>query len=364
MTTTQRDYYEVLGIARDADEKAIKNAFRKLTLKFHPDRNKSPDAEEHYKEIAEAYAVLSDPDKRRQYDQKGFAGVADFTAEDLFGGIDFGDLFGNSGFNFGGGSIFDNFFHRGPRKSHSKGQDLEIMVRVPLERIAKGGEEVVRFHRKAPCVACKGTGAEAGSAARKCDACGGSGRKVLHSERKQGSIYQQITTCPVCRGEGTVIDKPCSQCMGSGKIDKQETLTVNIPKGADEGTMLRIPGHGLAASKPGLPPGDLFITITSIPDLRFQRYGADLWQAKTIKVTDAVLGTEIKIPTIDGHVDVKIPAGLQSDEVLRLKGKGLPYQGSDQYGDLNLRIHVEIPTRLSWKEKGLYKKLRDANEKK
>lgn len=358
--STQRDYYEVLGVERDADDKAIKDAFRKLTLKYHPDRNKSPEAEERFKEIAEAYAILSDADKRRQYDQKGFAGVADFSAEDLFGGINFGDLFGDMGFNFGGGSAFDNFFHRGPRQRASRGKDMEIMVRVPLERIASGGGEVVRFHRQAPCDHCHGTGAEGGSAPRSCDACGGSGRKVLRSERKeQGAVLmQQITTCGVCQGKGTVIDHPCGTCMGSGHVEKEESLTINIPRGAEEGMVLRIPGHGLAAAQAGLPPGDLFIVVTSIPDPRFQRHGADLWRVETIDVIDAVLGTRISVPTLGGHADVKIPAGTQADEVLRLKGKGLPYQESRDHGDINLRIHIDIPTRLSHKEKSLYEALR------
>lgn len=364
MTSTQRDYYEVLGIAKGADEKVIKDAFRKLTLKYHPDRNKSPDAEDRYKEIAEAYAVLSDPDKRRQYDQKGFAGVADFSAEDLFGGIDFGDLFGDTGFNFGGGSMFDDFFHRGPRRAPTKGRDLEIMVRVPLARIATGGEEVVRFRRQAPCSACNGIGAEAGSFPRSCDACNGSGRKVLRKEQTKGTIFQQITTCPICEGKGTVIDKPCSECMGLGNIEKEETLKVTIPKGAEEGTMLRIPDHGVAASEAGLPPGDLFIVVTTYPDQRFQRHGADLWRVETIDVSDAVLGTKIKVPIMDGDVEVKVPAGTQADEVLRLRKKGLPCQGSSHIGDLNLKIHIDIPTKLTLTEKSLYKKLQKCKQKK
>jgi molecular chaperone DnaJ len=363
VVSTQRDYYEVLGVARDADDKAIKDAFRKLTLKYHPDRNKAPEAEERYKEIAEAYAILSDPEKRRQYDQKGFAGVAGFSAEDLFGGINFADLFGDTGFDFGGGfgggSIFDNFFHRRGRRTATQGEDLEIMIRVPLERIASGGEETVRFHRQAPCQGCGGSGAESGSAPRQCDACGGSGRKVLRSEQRKDSVFfQQVTTCLVCHGRGTVIDKPCGQCMGRGQVEKEESLTVNIPKGAEEGMVLRIAGHGAAAGQAGLPPGDLYLVIASYPDNRFQRHGADLWRVETVGVADAALGTRIRVPTLSGHADVRVPPGTQPDEVLRLKGKGLPCLESDRRGDMNLRIRVEVPTGLSRKERKLYEELR------
>jgi molecular chaperone DnaJ len=344
METKKQDYYEVLGVQQDANDKDIKDAFRKLTLKYHPDRNKSSGAEERYKEIAEAYAVLSDTDKRRQYDQKG----PDSSFE--------GGLMGDS--------IMNDFLSRGKTRKQTKGNNLNITAQVSLDRIYTGGNEVIHFQRQVPCKDCKGSGAEAGSAPRACDNCSGSGRKVFKSEKTKGNIFQQISSCPVCRGKGEVIDKPCKHCIGSGKINKEETLSVKIPKGAYEGLLLRIPEQGLAASDPTYPSGDLFISIMSKPDPRFQRNGADLWNIKIIDVTDAVLGTELKIPTLKGFANIKIPAGTKADEVLKIEGKGLPLQGSDQYGDLYIRIRIKIPDKLSWGEKSLYQKLREQHKKK
>ena len=249
MPDEQRDYYEVLGVERDADAKSIKNAFRKLALKYHPDRNKSPDAEERFKEIAEAYAILSDPKKRAQYDAGGFAGVADFSAEDLFGGIDFGDIFGDMGFGFdfgrhAGGSVFDRFLH--PQTEPARGRDLEVQVMVSLDVINEGGEESVRLGHPMVCDACHGTGAAAGTKPLKCEACGGSGQKVISRKetRDKGSVmFQQITICPACHGKGSIIENPCKQCHGSGQIEKEESLKVKIPRGAEEGMALRITGH-------------------------------------------------------------------------------------------------------------------------
>lgn len=362
MASQQRDYYEVLGVARDADQKAIKNAFRKLAMQYHPDRNKAPDAEAKFKEIAEAYAVLSDPDKRTKYDTRGFAGVADFTPEDLFGGIDFGDIFGDMGFgfDFAGNSIFDRFFrhrHAGP----ARGQDLQVHLEVPLERINHGGEELVHFKRVIACPDCTGSGAKAGTQARQCSACGGSGRKVITRDetQEQGSIrFQQITVCPECHGQGSFIDHPCPTCQGVGQVDKEESLKVKIPPGIDEGTALRIHGHGMPSAEAGGQPGDLYVTIRSLPDSRFERVGVDLWRRQTVEVADAVLGSRFKVPTLDGEVEVKLPPGTQPDEVLRLRGKGLSYYGDKGRGDLKISIQVHIPDEPSTEEKVLYEQLR------
>lgn len=362
-TTAQRDYYEVLGVARDADAKAIKDAFRRLALKYHPDRNKSPDAEERFKEIAEAYAVLSDPKKRADYDARGFAGVAGFTPEDLFGGIDFGDIFGDAGFGldfgFGGGGLFERLFGR-RRAGPARGQDLQVELILPLETIARGGEETVRYTRPVVCPRCHGSGAEPGSAPRKCPACGGSGRKVVSRGEQRGETairFQQVTVCPDCDGRGTIIDKPCRECRGEGRVEKDESLKVSIPPGADEGMALRIPAHGLPSPDAKGAPGDLYVIVASAPDVRFVRSGADLWRTETIAVADAVLGTMLKVPTLDGAVEVTVPAGTQPGEVLRLRGKGLPVFGAHGRGDLNLRIEIKIPERLSAEERALYEKL-------
>ena len=360
-TTTQRDYYEVLGIARDADQKTIKDAFRSLALKYHPDRNKAPDAEEKFKEIAEAYGILSDPKKRAQYDTGGFAGVEGFSAEDLFANIDFGDIFGDSGFGFDfGGGMFGDLFGR-HRRGPVRGQDLEVHLVVPLERINTGGDETVHFARLVSCPTCSGSGAEPGTEPRKCETCGGSGRKVITRDQKQekGSVrFQQITICPDCQGQGTFLEHPCKDCHGRGQVEKDETLKLHIPKGIDEATSLRIQGHGMPSDEPGAPPGDLFVVVRSSRDARFERSGSDLWRHETLNVVDAVLGAKLKVPTLEGEVDVTIPAGTQPDEVLRLRGKGLPNFRGHGHGDLNLRIQIHVPEKTSAEERALYEQIR------
>ena len=365
MVSGQRDYYEVLGVSRDADAKAIKNAFRELALKYHPDRNKSADAEARFKEIAEAYAILSDPKKRADYDARGFAGVADFSAEDLFSGIDFGDIFGDMGFDIGGGGLFDNFFRRHRRPSGPvKGDDLEVQLTIPLEKVNTGGEETVRFTRPMSCPTCHGSRVKPGTQMRKCEACNGTGKQVTTRQqtKDQGSIsFQQITICPVCHGQGSFIDHPCETCHGRGEIDKDDNISVTIPAGVDEGTALRIPGHGLPSPEAGGQPGDLYVYVRSKRDPRFERHGADLWRMEVIEIPDAVLGTKIKVPTLSGIVNVTVPPGSQQDEVLRIKGKGLPVFGAQMKGDINVRLQLHVPEKLTSKEKSLYEQLRQLN---
>jgi molecular chaperone DnaJ len=368
-TTSQRDYYEVLGVARDADQKAIKDAFRSLAMKYHPDRNKAPDAEEKFKEIAEAYGILSDPKRRSQYDTGGFESVSGFDVEDFFANFDFGDIFGHAdfGFDLGGGMFGDLFGRR--RSGPVRGQDIEVHLVVPLERINSGGEETVRFTRPVTCPLCSGSGAKPGTEPQKCKTCGGSGRKVISRDQKQekGSVhFQQITVCPDCHGRGTFIEHPCSKCHGRGQVDKEETLKVNIPKGIGEATSLRIQGHGMPSEEEGAPAGDLYVVVRSVRDPRFERAGPDLWRLETLSVVDAVMGTRIKVPTLEGEVNVTIPPGTQPDEVLRLQGKGLPEFDGRGHGDLNLRIQVHVPETLSAQERELYTQLRalhPANEK-
>lgn len=368
MADQQRDYYEVLGVPRDADAKAIKDAFRQLAMQYHPDRNKSPDAEARFKEIAEAYAILSDPKKRTEYDTRGFAGVEGFSAEDLFANINFGDIFGDMGgdmgfgfdFGGGGGGIFDRLFRHG-RPGPVHGQDLEVHLVVPLERINSGGDEMVRFARRVTCPSCSGSGAKPGTQPRQCQSCGGSGRKVITRDQKQdkGSVrFQQITVCPDCQGQGTFIDKPCPKCHGRGQIEKEESLKVHIPAGISEATSLRISGHGMPSDTAGAPPGDLFVVVRSARDPRFERTGSDLWRREVVSVTDAVLGAKLRIPTLEGDVDVTLPPGTQADEVLRLRGKGLPEFRGQGHGDLNIRVQLHIPEKPSAEERTLYEQLR------
>ena len=346
----------MLGVAKDADQKAIKDAFRNLALKYHPDRNKEPGAEERFKEIAEAYAILSDPKKRAEYDARGFAGVEGFSQEDLFGGINFDDIFGGLNFDFGGGP-FEGFFHR-RRAGPARGANIEVELSIPLERVASGGEEKVRLSRPSSCTACRGTGAE-GGATKTCEACKGTGR-ITRSSRKEKEhiLIQQISICPACHGRGSIIEHPCPKCRGSGEVAQEEDLTVKIPQGVEEGMALRIPGKGMPSPEAGGITGDLFVVVRSRHDPRFERAGADLLRQETIPLTDAVLGATLQVPTLDGSASVTIPPGTQPSAVLRLKGKGLPEFGNGHHGELYLRIEVHVPEKLSGEERELYERLR------
>jgi molecular chaperone DnaJ len=356
----------VLGVPREATDKQIRDAFRSLALKYHPDRNKAPEAQEKFKEIAAAYAVLSDPDKRRDYDRHGFAGVAGFSEEDLFRNVDFGDLFGGLNFDFPGmdmglgGGLFERFFGRhraGPRR----GENIEVQLRVPLERIACGGEEKLHYARPVTCDACHGSGARAGTQPRPCATCGGSGRLTRESRQRRGKDevrVQNITVCPDCGGAGTVIDQPCPNCGGRGRVEREETLTVNVPVGVEEGMALRIPGHGLPSEVPGGAPGDLFVIVHSAADPRFERAGADLWRSETLSIPEAVLGTTRRVPTLEAEVEVTIPPGTQPESVLRLAGQGLPEFGGRGRGDLYLRLRLSVPQQLTANERTLYEQLR------
>jgi len=351
----KRDYYEVLGVPRDASLDAIKHAFRHLALKTHPDRNKEPGAEEKFKEIAEAYAVLSDPKNRHAYDAGGHAGMADFTPEDLYGGIHFEDLFRDTGLDLGDFGMFDRLFRgrTGPRR----GADVRVDLVVPLSVVLKGGEDLVRVVRDVPCATCNGRRTAPGTEARACSKCGGSGR--LTQSRKQGNItMQQITTCPDCHGAGSFIDHPCPDCGGTGRLEKEEKLKVRIPPGAEEGMALRVPGHGAASPEAGAPPGDLFVIVRTPPDPRFERHGANLWRRLAVTVADAALGTRVMVPTLDGDLEVTVPPGTQPEQVLRLKGRGLPHFGTGARGDFFLRVDVTVPERLTDEQRRLFEELR------
>lgn len=348
----------MLGINRDAELKAIKDAFRNLAMKYHPDRNKEPGAEERFKEIAEAYAVLSDPKKRADYDARGFSGVEGFSREDLFSGINFDDIFGGLNFDFGGGSPFEGFFHRrhtGPLR----GANIETELFIPLARVVSGGEEKIQLNRPVTCRACQGTGVAGGAQPEPCATCKGTGR-ITQSRRqdKQHILIQQVSTCPACHGRGSIVANPCLACQGRGEVEQEETLTVKIPQGIEEGMALRIPGRGMPSPDAGGAAGDLFVVVRSRPDPRFERNGPDLLRQETISLTDAVLGNKLQVPTMEGSVDVIVPPGTQPGTVLRLKGKGLPEFGSGRYGELYLRIEVHIPEKLSAEERELYERLR------
>jgi molecular chaperone DnaJ len=353
--TAKRDYYEVLGVPRGADATAVKDAFRRLAMEYHPDRNKSPGAEQKFKEIAEAYAVLSDPKKRAEYDAGGFAGVAGFSPEDLFGGLDIGDLFADIGRGFGE-DVFDRFFRRRPA-GPPRGEDIEVKAVVPLDRIATGGEETVRFFRLEPCRDCGGTGAQAGTQPRACATCKGTGQKTS-SRREQDILIRESATCPDCRGRGSFIDTPCSACVGRGEVRHEESLAIKVPVGAEDGLVLRVPGRGHASADPQGVPGDVLVLVRTAPDERFERDGADLWRVETLDVADAVLGTELSVPTLDATTIVKVPAGTQPGSQLRLRGKGLPRYGGRGRGDLYILLNVSVPERLDPESRKLWQRLR------
>lgn len=353
---SERDHYEILGVPRDATQEQIKEAFRRLALEHHPDRSSEPDAEERFKEIAAAYSVLSDPERRATYDRGGFVGI---SPEDLFGGIDLEDLFSELGFglDLGGGllgGIFGGRRARGPRR----GRDVEVEATIALSDVARGVVRSVEIPRRATCETCGGTGAAAGTEPRVCDHCGGTGQHVTE-RADQATVVRQITVCGHCRGDGSIIETPCRDCGGRGQRRIAKSLEVTIPPGIESGTALRITGYGEPSPDAGGPTGDAFVIVTVRPDSRFERRGPDLWRTETVEVADAVLGTEIVTPTIDGTARVELPPGTQPGSILRLAGKGLPFRDGRGAGDLFLTVDVHLPVDLDEHETRLYEELRD-----
>jgi molecular chaperone DnaJ len=368
------DYYETLGVPRGASKDEIKRAYRRLAKKYHPDLNKDNPkaAEEKFKQLSEAYEVLADDEKRRIYDQYGadglkqqvwggegfdwsrFTHVAD--VEDIFGQDFFQSFFGRSGGL--GGSLFESFFGGGGvgrRRGPMPGRDARIDLEVTLEEVARGGPKEVTLQHPMTCPACRGTGAE-GERLVTCPTCGGRGQ-VSSSQRRGYSQFITITTCPKCNGRGQWPERPCSRCSGQGRIAESRTLAVEIPAGVPDGVQLRVPGRGLAGDA-GAPPGDLYVGISVRPHDRFTRDGEDLILDLPLSFADAALGTEVEVPTMDGSSRLRVPAGIQSDAVLRLRGKGLPrFQGHGR-GDQLVRIRVVIPTDLSAEERRLLEQLR------
>lgn len=352
----RRDYYEVLGLTRDADDKAIREAFRRLARRYHPDVSAEPGAEERFKEIAEAYSVLSDPDKRASYDARGFAGVSAADREYRWGTIDFGDILGGLGF---GEDLLSHLFGGRPSDVPVRGEDIRVAVTVPMSLVLKGGEQAVVIPGRRTCPDCSGTGTRPGTLPRACPDCGGTGQHVS-TARHLGVLVRQTVTCGFCHGQGTIIEYPCARCHGSGQVPVEEAVTVKIPKGIPDGTLLRLAGHGLPAPVLGGRPGDAFLVVTTESVPGFTRSGADLWHELHVMVPDAVLGATFRLAAPAGLVKVSVPGGTQPGTVLRLRGHGLPRYGARGRGDLNVRLLVDIPRRPSRQQRRLYEQLRAA----
>jgi len=352
----KRDYYEVLGIDKNADENAIKSAFRKMAMKYHPDRNQgNKEAEEKFKEVNEAYAILSDPDKKDKYDRFGFAGVDPNSAAGAgFGGFDF------SGSGFGGfEDIFSSFFgggFSGSRSSSSanaprQGEDIEKRMKITFSEAFFGCKKEIRLTKDVVCDTCKGSGAAAGSGKKKCPSCGGRGKINTVRSTMFGQM-QQVTTCSACKGKGEIVEKPCSSCNGTGRVRKTVSLTVNIPAGADDEMIITVRGQGQPGYNGG-PAGNLYIVLSVEAHDFFVRKDDNLWLQLPITFTQAALGDEIPIPGMDGKINCKIPAGTQPGTVLRIRGKGVTNVHTKTPGDMYVEINLEVPTRLTPQQKDL-----------
>ncbi len=346
---TSRDYYEILGVPRDASPDEIKAAFRRLARQYHPDVNDSPDAEEKFKEINEAYGVLSDPEKRARYDRYGRAGLGDLGGMPDFT-MDFADLFeelfGGFGFNVG---------RRARRRTPRRGRDLQMEVELTFEEAIFGVEKEVQFRRDEVCSTCGGSGAEPGTTPTRCATCGGSGEIRQVRQTFLGSLVQ-TSTCPTCGGSGEIISTPCHTCKGSGLERKKVRKRVRIPPGVDTGTQVRLPGEGQPGTYGG-PNGDMYLLLRVKPHKFFRRREDDILLNLNINVAQAALGAEIEVPTVDGSTKLRIPPGTQPGKVFRLRGKGVPHLRRNGRGDQLVIINVEIPTRLTREQRDLFEKL-------
>lgn len=351
----KRDYYEVLGVEKNASAEDIKKAYRKLAIKYHPDKNAGDKtAEEKFKELAEAYEVLSDPDKRAAYDQYGHAAF-DPRARAAAAGAgrggwsgEFHDPFDIFSQVFGGSGIFEEMFGGGGRREPGRaqrGSDLRYDLEITLEEAAHGCEKEIRLSRLEVCEHCDGSGGEPGAQRRACHTCGGHGQVIASH-----GIFSIRQTCPRCEGAGYILDRPCRYCHGEGRREKPATIRIAVPAGVDTGVRLRSRGNGEAGTRGG-PPGDLHVVIHVKPHPIFQRDGDDLLCEVPISFVQAALGGEIEVPTLSGKASIKIPAGTQPNTMFRLKGRGLKNLHGDGVGDLLVRIQVEVPTKLNAAQK-------------
>jgi molecular chaperone DnaJ len=351
----KRDYYTVLGVAKNASKEDLKSAYRKLALQYHPDRNKEPDSEEKFKELSEAYAVLSDDEKRKQYDLYGHAGIGQrYSQEDIFRGANFNDIFRDLGFGFGGfNSIFDVFFggQRPRTYGPQRGANLRYDLEITLEEVASGVEKAIILPRNETCDVCHGSGARPGTKPQTCSHCQGTGR-VEHTRSTGFAQFIQVATCNQCRGTGKIIGSPCNTCRGTGLVSRERRIEVNIPAGVENGSRLRLSGWGEAGLRSG-PPGDLYVVVHVKPHEVFQRNNSDLLTEVPIGFSQAALGAEIEVPTIEGKAKLTIPSGTQTHTVFRLRGKGLPRVRGFGRGNELVKVIVKTPTKLSSNQRQL-----------
>jgi molecular chaperone DnaJ len=356
----KRDFYEILGLERDASQDDVKRAYRKEALKHHPDRNPGDaEAEQRFKEAAEAYEVLSDPNKRARYDKYGHDGLGRMrysshatSVEDIL--RSFGDIFGG-----GGGSIFDDLFGFGGGRTRGGGQrgaSLRCEVRVSFEEMAKGTEKTIRLRRPETCDTCGGSGAKKGTSPSRCPMCQGAGEIT----QNQG-FFTMRSTCPRCRGQGQMISDPCPDCSGQGRKLESREIKVRVPPGIEDGTQIRLAGEGEAGAR-GAAPGDLYCEVRVGQHPLFVRDGDDLLCEVPVSFSQAALGGEVKIPLIEGQTDFEVPKGTQSGEVYRIRGKGLPNVHGRGVGDLLVRVHVETPRRLTERQEELMREFAETEE--
>ncbi|MFP3950926.1 MAG: molecular chaperone DnaJ [Candidatus Bathyarchaeia archaeon] len=364
----EKDYYDVLGVDRNASQDEIKKAFRKLAFKYHPDRNKSPDAEERFKEISEAYAILSDPDKRQKYDSFGHAGIrGQYTEEDIFRDANFRDIFSEFGFgddifsrlfgNFFGGGF--SGFQRQRRSGPPRGSDLQAHVEITLEQAAFGTEVELSLNRLERCDRCDGSGAEPGSGLKTCPRCNGSGQVQTRSQSMFGQMIR-INTCPQCRGRGETAEKTCTRCGGDGRVQRKRKIQVKIPPGVEDGQHLTLRGEGEAGPYGG-PPGNLYVVVRVKPHEHLIRRGRDVIYEAEISFPQASLGAKIRVPTLRGESELKIPEGTQNGDILRMRVMGIP--SAYGRGDELVHISVKVPKKLNSRQRELIEELGKELEK-
>jgi molecular chaperone DnaJ len=355
---SKRDYYEVLSVARTATDQELKSAYRRLAVKYHPDKNPGDaSAEDMFKEAAEAYSVLSDAEQRKRYDRFGHAGVSSSAGAGAWGAPGFGGIEDILGDLFGFGDVFGGARGGTRRSAAQRGADLRYDLEITLEDAANGMTAQLRIPRLEGCATCKGSGAAAGSQPESCSTCGGSGK--VHYQQ---GFFSVARTCHACRGAGRVIKNPCTECKGAGRVEREKQMEVKIPAGVETGSRLRVTGEGEAGTQGG-PTGDLYVVIHVAEHEQFERQGSNLYEAVPITFAQAALGSEIMVKTLDDEEKVKIPTGTQTGTVFRLRGKGMPVLGGRGRGDLFVSVTVITPTTLTREQRKLLEQLAEVENK-